>query len=225
MNLIIIGGGKVGYNLAKTLAPRKYRIVIIEKDKEVCMKIVSELNSLGISVINGDGTDINYLQDADIESADTLIAVTGQDQDNLIACQMAKKKFDIKRTIARVNNPKNIAIFKKFGVDSAVSSTAIIADMIEREVDIDISGIKTLMTVKNSKVSINEIVIPDDSYVVNKAIKDLKIPDDCIIISIIRDGKVIIPNGYSKIEAEDTVIAIAKNGNRNELKEYLLSRK
>lgn len=225
MNLIIIGGGKVGYNLAKTLAPRKYRIVIIEKDKEICMKIISELNSLGIAVINGDGTDINYLQDADIESADILIAVTGQDQDNLIACQMAKKKFNVSRTIARVNNPKNIAIFKRFGVDSAVSSTAIIADMIEQEVDVDISGIKTLMTVKNSRVSINEISIPDNSYVVNKAIKNLKIPDDCIIISIIRNDNVIIPNGYSAIEAGDTVIAISKNGNRNELKEYLLRRK
>lgn len=225
MNLIIVGGGKVGYNLAKTLAPKKHRIVVIEKNKDLCMKIVSELNSLGIAVINGDGTDISYLQDANIESADALISVTGQDQDNLIACQVAKRKFNLKRTIARVNNPKNIEIFKKFGVDSAVSSTAIIADMIEREVDIDISGIKTLLTVKNSRISINGIIIPDDSYVINKSIKDLKIPSDCSIISIIRNDGVIIPNGDSIIQAGDNIIAISKSGNKDELKEYLLRRR
>lgn len=223
MYLIIIGGGKVGYYLAKTLAPEKHRIVVIEKDKGLCMKIVTELNSLGIAVINGDGTDISYLLDADIESADTLIAVTGQDQDNLIACQLAKRKYNIKRTIARVNNPKNIKIFERFGVDSAVSSTAAIADIIEREVDI--SGIKTLMTLKDSKVSINEIKVPPQSYIVDRMIKDLKIPEDCIIISIIRDSQVIIPNGYSVIQSGDTIIAISKNGNKAELKDYIIGKK
>lgn len=221
MYIIIVGGGKVGYYLAKTLVPEKHRIVVIEKDRDLCMKIVTELNSIGVAVINGDGTDVNYLTDADIENADTLIAVTGQDQDNLMACQMAKKKFGIKRTIARVNNPKNIDIFKKFGVDSAVSSTGIIADLIEREVDI--SGIKTLMTMKDSKVSINEIIIPPNSCIADRALRDLKIPDDCIIMSIIRDNQVIIPNGYSCMKSGDTVIVVSKNGNRSELKDYLLS--
>lgn len=223
MRIIIIGGGKVGYNLAKILSPEKHSIVLIEEDKELCMKIVTELNSLGVSVINGDGTDIDYLIDADIERADALIAVTGQDQDNLVACELAKRKFNIKRTIARVNNPKNIKTFKQFGVDSAVSSTAYIADLIEREVDI--SGIRTLMTIKDSQVSIDEITIPQDSHVAGKCVKDLKIPNDCILMSIIRKNQVIIPNGYTVIQPWDIIIAVSKNINKAELKQRLLDRK
>ncbi|KPU43775.1 Trk system potassium uptake protein TrkA [Oxobacter pfennigii] len=213
----------MGYHLAKTLCTTKHRIIMIEDNKELCMKIVNDLNPLGISVINGDGTDINFLIDADIERADALIAVTGRDQDNLIACQLAKQRFGIKKTIARVNNPKNINIFEQFGVDSAVSSTRHIADIIEREVDI--SGIRTLITVKNSKISINEIKIPSDFHAVDRQLKDLHLPENSILISVIREEKVIIPNGFTEIKPGDLVIAISKNGNMKELEDYLLSSK
>jgi len=135
MNIIIVGGGKLGYYLAKTLAPEKHHLVLIEEDLNLCKKIVDELSEKGVQVIHGDGTDINYLKDAGIEHTDILIAVTGFDENNLVACQIAKKYFDVRRTIARVNNPKNINVFKQLGVDSVVSSTALIADIIELEVD------------------------------------------------------------------------------------------
>src|SRR4030042_5302398 len=106
MNLIIIGGGKVGYYLTRALAELKHKITVIEKDKQLCMNIVNTTGNLDISVINGDGTGMDCLLDAGVESSDALIAVAGMDQDNLIACQIAKKKFDIKKTIDRVNNPK-----------------------------------------------------------------------------------------------------------------------
>lgn len=218
MYIIIIGGGKVGYYLAKTLSPFKHRIVVIEKDKELCMKIVNELNDLGIAVINGDGTDLNYLVDADIERADALIAVTGYDQDNLIVCQLAKRKFSIPRTIARVNNPKNIKIFKELGVDVAVSSTAYIADLIEKEVDI--SNIKTLMSIKDSKLSINEVTVSPNSFVAGKAVRDLNFPDDCILIAVIRDSEATIPNGLTLLQAGDLVIAVTKDDSLRRLKDY-----
>jgi len=123
MYIIIVGGGKLGYYLAKTLAPEKHQLVLIEEDLNLCKKIVDELSNLGVQVIHGDGTDINYLKDASIERADILIAVTGFDENNLVACQLAKNYFDVQRTIARVNNPKNINVFKQLGVDSVVSST------------------------------------------------------------------------------------------------------
>jgi trk system potassium uptake protein TrkA len=222
MHIIIIGGGKVGYYLAKTLAPKKHNIVIIEKDRDLCMKIVTELNSIGVSVINGDGTDVNCLTDADIERCDTLVAVTGQDEDNLVACQLAKKKFHIKRTAARVNNPKNVNIFKKLGVDSTVSSTEYFVNLIEKE--IDMSCMRSLLSIKDSKVSIDEITLQPGSHIVNKMIKDLKIPSDCILISIVRDNQVILPNGYTKMQAGDIVIVISKNGTREAVKNYLLGR-
>ena len=135
MFIIIVGGGKVGYYLAKTLAPEKHRIVLIDEDEAQCLKIAAELSDLGISLVHGDGTDIHYLQDAQIPEADILIAVTGHDQNNLVACQLAKQYFGVPRTIARVNNPKNIQVFKQLGVDSVVSSTAHIAGIISHEVD------------------------------------------------------------------------------------------
>lgn len=217
MFLIIVGGGKVGYYLAKTLAQLKHKITIIETSKEICMHIANTTSNLGIGVINGDGTSINYLIDADIESADAVIAVTGRDQDNLVACQIAKKKFNVRKAIARVNNPKNIKIFERLGVDSAVSSTSSIVDIIEKEVFI--SGLKSLTTVGN--ISINEIKLYENYSSVNKQIKDLNIPKDCIIISIIRDNNVIIPRGSSTLMVGDELIAVLKKGDESKLERVL----
>jgi trk system potassium uptake protein TrkA len=217
MNLIIIGGGKVGYYLTKALAELKHKITVIEKDKELCMNIVNTTSSLDVKVINGDGTSMNYLIDAEIELSDALIAVTGLDQDNLIACQIAKKKFNIKKTIARVNNPNNIRIFKKLGVDSVVSSTATIVDIMEKEVFL--SGFRSLLTIGD--IAINEVKLQEGYHSINKQIKELDIPKDCIIISIIRDNKVIIPGGSTTLLSGDELIAVAKIGEENLLEKAL----
>jgi len=217
MFIIIVGGGKVGYYLAKTLAQLKYKITVLETNRELCMNIVNATSDLGVNVINGDGTNMNFLKDADIESADALIAVTGRDQDNLIACQIAKKEFNIKKTIARVNNPKNIKIFEKLGVDFAISSTATIVDIIEKEVFI--SDLKSVMTVGN--LIVNEIKLKPGFHSINKKVKDLKLPKDCILISIIRDNNVMIPNGSSVLMPEDEIIAVSKKGDEIKLEKAL----
>lgn len=217
MNLIIIGGGKVGYYLTKALAELKHKITVIEKDKQLCMNIVNTTSNLDVSVINGDGTSMNYLIDAGIESSDALIAVTGMDQNNLIACQIAKKKFNIKKTIARVNNPKNIRIFEKLGVDSVVSSTATIVDIMEKEVFL--SGFRSLLTIGD--IAINEVKLQEGYHSINKQIKELNIPKDCIIISIIRDNKVIIPGGSTTLLSGDELIAVTKIGEENLLEKAL----
>ena len=217
MFLIIIGGGKVGYYLARALSELKHKVTVIESNRELCLNIANTTSNLDVNVINGDGTSINYLIDAEIEIADALIAVTGKDQDNLVACQIAKNKFNIKKTIARVNNPKNIKIFEKLGVNAAVSSTASIVDIIEREVFI--SGLKSLGTVGN--LSVNEIKLLPNYYSVNKQIKDLEFPKDCIIISIIRNNDVIIPGGSTKLLSGDEVITVSKKGTEEEVKNVL----
>jgi trk system potassium uptake protein TrkA len=217
MYIIIVGGGKVGYYLAKMLAQLKYKITVLETNRDLCMNIVNATSDLGVNVINGDGTNINFLKDADIESADALIAVTGRDQDNLIVCQIAKKEFNIKKTIARVNNPKNIKIFEKLGVDSAVSSTATIVDIIEREVFI--SDLKSVMTIGN--LIVNEIKLKPGFHSINKQVKDLELPKDCILISIIRDSNVMIPNGSSVLMPGDEIIAVSKKGDEIKLEKAL----
>ena len=217
MYIIIVGGGKVGYYLAKTLAQLKYKIAVLETNKDLCLNIVNATSDLGVNVINGDGTNMNFLKDADIESADALIAVTGRDQDNLIVCQIAKKEFNTKKTIARVNNPKNIKIFEKLGVDSAVSSTATIVDIIEREVFI--SDLKSVMTIGN--LIVNEIKLKPGFHSINKQIKDLELPKDCILISIIRDSSVMIPNGSSVLMPGDEIIAVSKKGDEIKVEKAL----
>ncbi len=220
MYIIIVGGGKVGYYLAKTLAPEKHRIMLIEEDCQLCEKIACELIDLGVGLIHGDGTDIKYLKDAEIEKADLLIAVTGHDQNNLVACQLAKNYFGVARTIARVNNPKNINVFKRLGVDSTVSSTAHIADIIEQEVDW--AGINRMLAERVGDVRIREFAVAEASLSVGKRVEALSMPKGTILISVVRDKEAIIPNGQTKIFAGDIVVALTNEGNMPKVASYFL---
>jgi trk system potassium uptake protein TrkA len=215
MNIVIIGAGKVGFYLVKTLLPYKHRITIIEKSMEYCSKLASGLD---VAVVNGDGTDIKILSDVGVENADVFIAVTGKDQDNLIACQLAKMNFHVKRTIARVNNPKNIAVFEKLGVDHVVSSTSTIAEMIEKE--IDYTGVKTLFKLRKGNLVISEVIVSSKSPACNKKIKDLQIPEEVILMSIIRGDTTYIPNGHTVIRPEDTIIIICKQDSQKYVMDY-----
>jgi len=205
MNIFIIGAGKVGYYLVKTLLPSKHKITVIEKNQEYCSRLASDLE---VAVVHGDGTDINLLSEAGAQRADVFIAVTGQDQDNLIACQLAKRNFHVRRTIARVNNPKNIDIFEKLGVDITVSSTSIIAEMMEKE--IDLAAVKTLTKLKKGDLIISEVVLSRKSQACNKKIMDMKLPKEAMIMSVIRGDETIVPNGQTVLLENDTIFIICK---------------
>lgn len=217
MFIVIAGGGKVGYYLSKTLLSYKHKIVVIEKQKELCEKIANELN---IPAVTGDATNIDLLSSVNVDKANIFIAVTGKDEENLIACQLAKTNFGVRRTIARVNNPKNIKVFERLGVNTAMSSTSIIADLIEQEVDY--AGIKTLMKLKSDKIVISEIVISSNSPVCNQSLRDLEMPGDCILISVIRNDEVIIPNGFTVLHCEDYVIAVSSQENQKALRDFFI---
>jgi trk system potassium uptake protein len=217
MFIVIAGGGKVGYYLAKTLISYKHKVVVIEKQQTLCQKVADELN---IPAIIGDATNIDILASANVSKANIFIAVTGKDEENLIACQLAKTNFKIKKTIARVNNPKNIKVFERLGVDIAVSSTSIITDLIEHEVDF--FGVNTLIRLKNDKIVISEIKIIESSPSCNKSISELEMPKDCIIISIIRNDEVIIPNGFSILRTDDLIITVSSLENQKVLIEFFL---
>jgi trk system potassium uptake protein len=216
--IIIVGGGKVGYYLAKTLAPEKHRIVLMDEDEAQCNKIAGELSDLGINLVHGDGTDINYLQDAQIAEADILIAVTGHDQNNLVACQLAKQYFGVPRTIARVNNPKNIQVFKQLGVDSVVSSTAHIAGIIGHEVDW--AGINQMLKQKVGDVRVKDMPVSQTSLAAGKTVANLDLPKGTILISVIRDKDAFIPDGQTQIMAGDSIIALSHDDNMKKLSEY-----
>lgn len=217
MFIVIAGGGKIGYYLTKTLLQYKHKVSVIERKRDLCEKIANQLN---VPVLNGDGTNIESLALTGIQGADIFIAVTGKDEDNLIAAQLAKNNFGVKRTIARVNNPKNIQVFERLGVDIAVSSTSVITDLIEQEVDY--SGMKTLMKLKNGKIVLNEIVLSANSRVLDKSLKEIDLPRDCVLISVIRDEEVIIPNGYTVLHEGDYIIIVSSNEDQEMLKEFFI---
>ena len=206
MNIIVIGGGKVGFYLCKTLIEHGHQPLIIEKNKQTCEYLS---NQLDISAINADGSTIEALTSANASKADSVIAVTGQDQDNLISCQLAKKIFHVPKTVARVNNPKNAEVMKKLGVDIPISSTDNIARLLEREVDT--ARIKSLLSLNRGEASLCELMIPDNYVLSWKRLFELDIPEDAVIAAIFRQDKLIIPRGNAQIISGDKVLVIAKD--------------
>lgn len=206
MVIIVVGGGKVGYYLTKTLNEHGHEVRLIETEAERGRQIADELD---FPIICGDGTRIDILESAGIREADALISVTGRDENNLIACQLAKTMFGVRRTVARVNNPKNVSIMKELGVDIPISTTDNIARLIEREVDL--SSVKQLLSLNRGEASLSEFELPSNFKKDGIKISELKLPDESIIISISRDGKMIIPRGYTQLHKGDKIIAMCEN--------------
>jgi trk system potassium uptake protein TrkA len=205
VKVVVVGGGKVGYYLSKTLIEHGHSPRLIERDKRLCNLLA---NDLDIPIICGDGTTIEVLKDANIQNADALISVTGKDENNLIACQLAKKMFHIGKTVAKANNPKNVGVMKQLGIDIVINSTDNIARLLEREVDV--SKIKQVFALDKGNVTINEITIPEQHYAYDgKTLMEIGLPEQYAIISIIRDDSVIIPRGNTTIRCGDRIMILS----------------
>ena len=203
MYIIVVGGGKVGYYLTKHLISAGNEVVVIEKNPK---KVEIIMNDLGGVAIQGDGSDAGPMADAGMNRADIVVAATGDDEDNLIVCQMAKKKFGVKRTIARINNPKNEHIFSVLGIDSTVSYVDALVAQIERE--IPAHSLIHLLTLKDVGASFIEKQVPEDSPIVGIPMNDFNLPDQFLIALVIREGQAIIPKGTTKLLAGDEVVAV-----------------
>jgi trk system potassium uptake protein TrkA len=219
MYILIVGAGKVGYFLAKRLCLNKHTVSIIEQDKTICEEIAKELEAL---VINGDGCDPSILEEAGANSADVVAAVTGDDEDNLIICQLAKEKFNVGRTVGRVNNPDNEHTFAELGIDVPIDSTKIIAKIIEEEVSF--SDFVNLMSFKRGKLAIVRVDLPEDSPVINKQIQDIQLPPDSVLVSIVRGEEVVVPKGNTVLKPGDDIIALTVIGNEPQLLNLLVGK-
>ena len=204
MKVLIVGGGNLGYYLAKNLLENGDKVKIIDSDKERCQYIADELN---IPVINGDGTRPEILALAKPATCDAVVVVTGKDEDNLIACELAKKQFGVKKTVSRSNNPKNVTLLKKMGIDIVVNTTQIITDMVEHE--IDGAAVQVMANISNSNAVISEYRIPDNWEHSGKSVMELDIPPDCVLIYILRNDSLTIPRGNTLIMAGDEITALA----------------
>lgn len=216
MESIIIGGGKIGYNLLKILREKHYQVMLVEKNRDTCLKIADELDA---EVICGDGTDLDVLRDAGIEDAEIVAAVTGTDEENLVICQIAKVSFHIQKTIARVNNPKNIAMFHALGIDRIVCSTEVIANMIEYE--LDRGDCRIVQTLGQGNTLLAEMTVSQSNPWVNRQIKELRIPAECVITSVLHQGQVIFPRGDTTISENDKVLFVVNRPAFNRLAEEL----
>lgn len=217
MHIVIAGGGNVGFCLAKRLAGSNHAVSLIEKDKEVCKRIA---NDPRILVINGDACDPKFLEEAGIKKADVIAAVTGDDEDNLIICQLSKTVFGVSRTVARVNNSENTHTFSELGIDVPIDETLLIATAIEEEASFE--DIVKLMTFKRGKLSIVRIDLTSESPVIDKMIRDIALPPDSVLVSIVRGEKIIIPKGDTLLKERDDIIALTIIENEQKLLDALV---
>lgn len=186
MRAIIVGGGKVGYYILKTLIEGRYEVSMIERSQETCTRIAEEIDAV---ILCGDGTDPAVLIDADIANVDMVAAVTGKDEENLVICQIAKLKYGVRKTIARVNNPKNTFLFKELGVDRTICSTEVIANLIEWE--LEDHRLKIVQTIDTGGLILVEATIGSKNFWLGHEVESMRIPDGCKVITLIRDGNAI----------------------------------
>ena len=185
MYVVINGGGKVASYLARTLLENGHDVALIEKRADVVEKLALELPSNALMIL-GDGCDAGYQDDAGVARADVFVSVTGDDDDNLVACQLARVAFGVPRAVSRVNNPKNEHIFNALGIE-AISSTTIISRMIEEEATV--GDIRTLATLRKGNMAIVEIELPVDRCVVcNKPVSTLNLPPNCVLVAVVREN-------------------------------------
>jgi trk system potassium uptake protein len=205
MFVLVVGGGKVGYYLAKELIDSGHEVALMEKDPTRARQIADEIGSI---VIPHDGCEGKYLGQAGCNRADVVAAVTGDDEDNLVICQMAKHHFDVPRTIARVNNPKNESLFRHLGVDELISPTRMILGSIEQ--DIPVHELLHLAALGEGELELIEARLQPGSPAIGKATRDLDMPEGCQLFAVIREGLASPLRPDTVLREGDKVIAIGK---------------
>jgi len=216
MYIIVGGGGDIGYYLTKSLLGQGHEVLLLEKE---VTRFQSLSDELGQSVVRGDACEARTMEEVGANRADVVIAVTGEDDDNLVICQMAKKRFKVNRTIARLNNPKNDQLFQRLGIDIAVSPTRAILSLIEAE--LPGTPFVSLMTLRRAGLEILEIRVPADSPIVGKTLSAINLPRSGNIALIIRDKEHIFPNAETQILANDEVYALVSREGEEALRNAL----
>ena len=207
MYVIIAGAGKVGWNLARELIEKGHEVTLLENDRRRYLVVEQELEH---AVQYGDASELWVLERAGIQRADLVIAVTGDDEDNILICQMARDKYDVERIVARVNNPRNLDHFKELGIEPAVSATDLILRLIEHEVPQ--YGLVHLLDLAGDRLEIIELIVHEQSPVAGNRVGDVDMPDGSLIISVLREGGGFVPQEDTMIEAGDEVLVVLDPG-------------
>jgi len=203
MYIIVVGAGKVGYYLTKSLLSEGEEVLVIEKDAMKAENIVNHLNG---TAIQGDGAEATTLSAAGVERADVIVAVTGHDEDNLVICQVAKHRFKVPRTIARVNNPRNRAIFDKLGIDATVSATDLLLSLLQQE--IPHHSIVHLLSLQEGGVELVELQVNDGAEVIGKRWDELQVPGQAVLAAIVRGDHASVPAPDAILQAGDRLVVV-----------------
>ncbi len=203
MYVIVVGGGKVGYYLSKRLHQEGHEVLLMEKDRRRASLIGEELGDM---VMQGDGCEVRLMREAGFGRADVIVAVTGDDEDNLVICQMAKRQFNVPRSVSRVNNPANEVLFQKLGIDTTVSSTSLIYNLLEQQ--IEPGQVIPLGALKKGNIEVVAILVSERSPVLKKSVRDLELPGNALIISVVRGDNALLPQAGTVFEPGDSVVLL-----------------
>ena len=209
MKIVVAGGRNKADFLIGSLLTKKHKLIVINDDQYWC----EHLSAVhGVNVFCGDPSRKDVLQEAEIEDSDVLIALTPSDADNLAICQYAKKYFNVGKVLCTVSNPKNVEIFRKFNVDTAISATYMVAKYIEHATTVK-NIIKTF-SFEEEDVVVSEVIVDPEYKSVGKKIMDLKFPANAIIGCIVRRNKMLIPNGMTEIRPNDKLLIMSSSDNQ-----------
>jgi trk system potassium uptake protein TrkA len=214
--IIIVGAGKVGWNLARELIEKNHEVTVIEDDRDRYLTVEQELEH---NIQYGDASELWVLERAGVQRADMVIAVTGDDEDNMLICQVAREKYMVERIIARVNNPRNLQHFELLGIKPSVSATDLILNLIEHEVPE--YGLVHLLDFPEERLEIIEMLLEKDSKVAGRRVGDLEMPEGSLLISVLREGRGFVPGPETVLEPGDEVLAVLDPGREEDLKDFL----
>ena len=220
MYVVIVGGGRIGRYIARDLLDKGQEVTVIESIADRCEQLVMDTELL---VIEGDACDVRYQEQAHVDRADAFVATTHEDDVNLVACQLANIEFGVRRTISRVNTPKNVEIFEKLGIEP-VSSTRLISELLEHE--FSVGELVHLTSLKGGRVQLVELRIPDGPDAPGpRAVQDLALPKEAVIVALLRGQETIIPSGETCVEPGDEVVALTTAELEDRLARVLLGRR
>ena len=218
MFVVIVGGGRTGTQLATLLLAQNHDVRVVENRSEILARIHRELPTE--TIYEGNTTDPDVLEQAGIKSADVVAAVTNNDADNLAICFLARSRYQVARTIARVNNPRSAWLFdQKFHVDVALNAAEILSGLIEEEMSL--GDMMTLLKLRRGNYAIVEQKVPAGAKGLGIALKDLALPEQCIIAAIVRQGEIVLPRGITAFEVGDEVLAVTDSQGAQQLAELL----
>ncbi|MDD5766366.1 MAG: TrkA family potassium uptake protein [Candidatus Marinimicrobia bacterium] len=203
MKILIVGGGKVIYFLCRTFVSKGYIVTVINRDHDECVRLSRRLK---VTVVHGDGSDPQILEEAGAFTANAILAITPNDEDNLVICQLADLQFHIPRTLALVNDPDNEEVFRQLGIKTALSTTYILSSLIEQRASFD--EITNLIPVGEGKVNVMELLLNENSPVVGQTLRDIAMPENSLVAVILRDDETIVPRGATVLQSADRLIVM-----------------